>query len=53
MNKKVLLRIIGIMAGVVLLVNCAGCGSEPKPKKSSTSNNIEVENIEVEEIVIE
>lgn len=51
--KKILFRIVGVMAGVILLGNCAGCGSEPKPKKSSTSNNIEVENIEVEEIVVE
>lgn len=53
MNKRVLLRILGFMAGVVLLVNCVGCGSEPKPEKSNTSNRIEVETIEIETIEVE
>lgn len=53
MNKRVILRIAGVIAGVVLLVNCAGCGSEPKPKKSNASNGIEVETIEVENIEVE
>ncbi len=53
MNKKVMVRVAGVMAGVVLLVNCVGCGSEPKPEKSNTSGNIEVETIEVETIEVE
>lgn len=52
MNKKVL-RIAGVMAGVILLVNCVGCSNEQKPETSNTSGNIEVETIEVEEIVVE
>lgn len=50
MNKKVL-RIAGIMAGVILLTNCVGCSNEKSPEKGNTS--IEVETIEVETIEIE
>ena len=53
MNKKLLLRIAGIIAGVILLGNCVGCSNEKKPKTSNTSGNIEVETIEVETIEIE
>ena len=50
--KKRVLRIVGIMAGVILLGNCVGC-KEQSPEKGSTSNGIEVETIEVETIEIE
>ena len=53
MSKRVLLRIVGFMAGIVMLVNCAGCNGEQKHKKSNTSSNIEVETIEVEQIEVE
>lgn len=53
MNKKVLLRIVGVMAGVILLGNCVGCSNEQSQEKGNTSNGIEVENIEVEEIIVE
>jgi len=52
--KKLLLRIVGIMAGVILLGNCVGCSNEQSPEKGNTSNNgIEVETIEVETIEVE
>lgn len=53
MNKKVLLRIVGVMAGVILLGNCVGCSNEQSPEKGNTSNGIEVETIEVETIEVE
>lgn len=53
MNKKVLLRIVGVMAGVILLGNCIGCSNEQSPEKGNTSNGIEVETIEVETIEVE
>ena len=50
---KKILRITGIIAGVILFVNCVGCS----PEKGNTSNEvretIEVETIEVETIEVE
>ncbi len=51
--KKILFRIVGIMAGVILLGNCVGCSSEQSPEKGNTSNGIEIETIEVETIEID
>ena len=51
--KKILFRIVGIMAGVILLGNCVGCSNEQSPEKGNTSNGIEVETIEVETIEVE
>lgn len=51
--KKILFRIVGVMAGVILLVNCVGCRNEQSPEKGNTSNGIEVETIEVETIEVE
>lgn len=50
--KKILFRIVGVMAGVILLGNCVGC-KEQSPEKGNTSNGIEVETIEVETIEVE
>lgn len=49
--KKILFRIVGVMAGVILLGNCVGCSNEQSPEKGNT-NGIEVETIEVEENVV-
>lgn len=51
--KKILFRIAGIMAGLLLLGNCVGCSNEQSPEKGNTSNGIEVETIEVETIEVE
>lgn len=51
--KKILFRIVGIIAGVILLGNCVGCSNEQSPEKGNTSNGIEVETIEVETIEVE
>lgn len=49
--KKILFRIAGIMAGLLLLGNCVGCSNEQSPEKGNTSN--EIETIEVETIEVE
>ena len=50
--KKILFRIVGVMAGVILLGNCVGCSNGQSPEKGNT-NGIEVETIEVETIEVE
>lgn len=56
MNKKIILRIAGIMAGIILLTNCVGCSNEKRPEKGTSNEiveTIEVETIEVETIEVE
>ena len=52
MNKKLLLRIAGIVAVTILVGNCVGCRQSPE-KGNNASNGIEVETIEVETIEVE
>lgn len=52
MNKKVILRIAGIVAVTILVGNCVGC-KEQRSEKGNASNGIEVETIEIETIEVE